>query len=96
VTGRKALLPSGTAFGVEGMEAEAGRGLIAELRAHITRPCFTTRYKVDAGDILLWDNYQCMHTAVPIEYSDDDGKRRLLYRISTRGIPALCAASQAA
>lgn len=95
VTGRKALLPSGTAFGVEGTEAEAGRALIADLRAHITQPRFTTSYKVNAGDILLWDNYQTMHTAVPIEYSDDDGKRRLLYRISTRGIPALCA-SQAA
>ena len=28
-------------------------------------------------------------------WDDDDGKRRLLYRISTRGMPALCA-SQAA
>jgi len=96
VTGRKALLPSGTAFGVKGLDGEEGRALIAELRAHITQPQFVTRYKVDAGAILLWDNYQTMHTATPVEYSDDDGKRRLLYRISTRGIPALCQPARSA
>jgi alpha-ketoglutarate-dependent taurine dioxygenase len=96
VTGRKALFPSGTAFGAEGLEREEGRALIAELRAHITQPAFVTSYKVRVGDIFLWDNYQTLHTATPIEYSDDDGKRRLLYRISTKGIPDLCQGLQAA
>lgn len=90
VTGRKALFPSGTAFGVEGMDREEGRELIARLRAHITRPEFVTSYKVGVGDIFLWDNFQLLHSATPIEYSDEPGKRRLLYRISTKGIPALC------
>lgn len=96
VTGRKALFTSGTAFGAEGLGRDEGRELIAELRAHITRPEFVTSYKVREGDIFLWDNYQTLHSATPIEYSDEDGKRRLLYRISTKGVPSLCAERQAA
>jgi taurine dioxygenase len=96
VTGRRALFPSGTAFGAEGLERDEGRALIAELRAHITQPAFVTSYKVRVGDILLWDNFQTLHTATPIEYSDEDGKRRLLYRISTKGIPDLCLEANAA
>ena len=89
VTGRKALFPSGTTFSFEGAEREEGRALITELRAHCVQPQFVNAVKVGKGDILLWDNYQTMHTATAIEYSDEDGKRRLLYRISTKGIPDL-------
>lgn len=87
VTGRNALFLSGSAFGIEGMDKMEARALIAELRTHATRPEFTTRYKVVPGDIFLWDNFATMHRATPIEYSDEDGKRRLLYRISTKGLP---------
>jgi taurine dioxygenase len=90
VTGRKALFTSGTAAMIEGMDRDEARALIAELRAHIVQPRFTTSYKVEVGDIFLWDNYQVLHTATPIEYSDEPGRRRLLYRISTKGIPDLC------
>ncbi|SCW59756.1 taurine dioxygenase [Sphingobium faniae] len=90
VTGRKALYLSGSAFGAEGLEQDEGRALINELRTHCTRPEFVTRYKVETGDIFLWDNFQVLHSATPIEYSDEPGKRRLLHRISTKGAPALC------
>jgi taurine dioxygenase len=96
VTGRKVLFPSGTAFGAEGMDRDRGRALIAELRAHVTQPEFVTTYKVRVGDVFLWDNFQTLHTATPIDYSDDDGKRRLLYRISTKGVPELCQSTRAA
>jgi taurine dioxygenase len=55
-----------------------------------------TTYKVRVGDVFLWDNFQTLHTATPIDYSDDDGKRRLLYRISTKGVPELCQSTRAA
>lgn len=87
VTGRKALFLSGSAFGIADMDKAEARALIAELRAHATRPEFTTSYKVVPGDIFIWDNFATMHRATPIEYSDEDGKRRLLYRISTKGLP---------
>jgi len=96
VTGRKALYLSGSAYGVEGMNPEEGRELVGRLRAHCTLPRFVNTYKVETGDIFLWDNFQVLHSATPIEYSDEPGKRRLLYRISTKGIPALCAAEAAA
>lgn len=90
VTGTKAIFTSGTAFGAVGLEREEGRELIDKLRRHITRPEFVTSYKIEAGDVFLWDNFQVLHSATPIEYSDEDGKRRLLYRISTKGLPELC------
>ena len=91
VTGRKALFVSGTAYGVEGIDRDEGRALIDRLRRHIVQPEFTTSYKAVEGDVFLWDNYQVMHSATPLEYSDAPGKKRLLYRISTKGVPALCA-----
>jgi taurine dioxygenase len=96
VTGARALFLSGSAFGIDGMGKADARALINELRTHATRPEFTTSYKVIPGDIFLWDNFATMHRATPIGYSDEDGKRRLLYRISTKGLPALCTEREAA
>lgn len=96
VTGAKALFLSGSAFAIDGMDKAEARVLINELRSHATRPEFTTSYKVLPGDIFLWDNFATMHRATPLEYSDEDGERRLLYRISTKGLPALRMARETA
>ncbi|ATI80727.1 hypothetical protein A6768_12480 [Sphingobium yanoikuyae] len=66
------------------------RALINRLRARTTQLQFINQYKVETGDIFLWDNLQVLHSATPIEYSDESAKRRLLYRISTQapGAPA--------
>lgn len=92
VTGRPALFLSGTAFAIEGMEDIEARELILALRRHVVRPEFRQSYKIAVGDLLLWDNFSTVHSATEIEYSDAPGKRRLLYRISTKGLPALLAA----
>lgn len=93
VTGRKALYAvSGSAFGIDGMAPEAALALLGELKAHAVQPRFVqTQCKAHIGDVLLWDNYSTLHSATPLEYSDEDGKRRLLYRISTTGLPPLYA-----
>ena len=39
---------------------------------------------------LIWDNFATMHSATALEYSNEDGKRRRLYRISTTGLPLVC------
>ncbi len=93
LTGRRAIFTSGTAFAIDGLEQEEARYLIRELRAHVVQPRFRCSYKVAAGDIALWDNFTTVHCSSPIEYSREDGKRRLLYRISTKGMPALCSVS---
>lgn len=93
VTGQKAIFTSGTACAIEGMAEDEAVALIRSLRQHVVQPAFRTAYKVLAGDIVLWDNFATVHCASPIAYSDLPGQRRLLYRISTKGIPALCGGS---
>lgn len=92
VTGRKGIFTSGTAFAIEGMDQAEATELIRMLRQHVTRAEFRTRYKIMPGDIVLWDNFSTMHSASPLAYSDAPGKRRLLHRISTKGVPDCCAA----
>jgi taurine dioxygenase len=92
VTGRKAIFTSGTAYAIEGMAQSEATKLIRGLRRHIVRREFRVTYKVMPGDVVLWDNFSTVHCASPIEYSDAPGKRRLLYRISTKGLPALLSA----
>ena len=96
ITGRKAIFTSGTACGVEEMDDNEARGLIRGLREYIVRPEFRMDYKILPGDIVLWDNYSTVHCATPVEYSNEPGKQRLLYRISTKGVPPLCVAAQQA
>lgn len=87
VTGRKGIFTSGTAYAIKDMDDAEATDLIRQLRAHIARPEFRTSYKVRPGDIVLWDNFGTVHCATPIEYSNAPGKQRLLYRISTKGLP---------
>ena len=89
VTGRKALYGlGGSAYGIEGMDAEAGAELILELRRHAVQEHFVSRYKLLPGDLLIWDNFSAMHRATPIEYTDEPGRTRLNYRISVKGVPS--------
>ncbi|HEY6869294.1 MAG TPA: TauD/TfdA family dioxygenase [Novosphingobium sp.] len=96
VTGRKAVFTSGTACAIEGMAEAEATALLRRLRAHCVRPEFRATYKVMPGDIVLWDNFSTMHSATPLPYSSASGERRLLHRISTKGIPACCAPAPAA
>jgi taurine dioxygenase len=89
VTGRRAIFTSGTACAIEGMDQAEAVDLIRSLREHVVKPQFRLEYKVAAGDVALWDNYTTVHTAAPIEYSAEEGKRRRLFRISTKGLPSL-------
>ena len=93
VTGRKAIFTSGTACAIDHMERDTARDLIRSLREHVVKPEFQLEYKVMPGDVALWDNYSTVHTAAPIEYSAEDGKRRRLFRISTKGLPRLVSAA---
>ncbi len=90
VTGRKGIFTSGTAYAIDGMDDAEATALIRELREHVAKPAYRISYKARPGDIVLWDNFGTVHCASPIEYSNEEGKRRLLHRISTKGMPALC------
>lgn len=90
VTRRRALFGiSGTACGIVGWEEAAAIDLLLEMKRHTLQPQFRQQARVDVGTILIWDNYSVIHCATPTEYSNEDGKRRLLHRISTKGLPSV-------
>lgn len=87
-TGRKALYAiSGSSCGIVGMDEDEAIRLLIDLKKHVTQPQFVQRAKAESGSIVIWDNFSVMHSATPTEYSNEEGKRRLLHRISTRGLP---------
>jgi len=87
-TGRKALYAvSGSAICIEGMPRERNDAILAHLKTHATLERFRRQCKGELGDILIWDNWATMHRARPMTYTDEDGQRRRLLRISTRGTP---------
>ena len=93
VTGRTLLFGvAGTATGIEGMADDKAMALITALKRHVLQPQFRGSYTARVGDLLLWDNYPLIHTATPIDYSLEDGRRRLLHRISVKGFPDMAGA----
>jgi taurine dioxygenase len=82
-TGRKSLyVTAGECIGIEGMPADEGVDLIAELDAHCVRPEFLYRHKWQVGDLLMWDNATSMHLAI-CDYALPE--RRLMHRTTVIG-----------
>ncbi len=96
-TGRKALYAvSGSAICIEGMPRERSDAILAHLKTHATQARFRQQAKGDPGDIVIWDNWATMHRARPMSYTEAEGQRRRLLRISTRGEPPHLAQRRAA
>lgn len=83
-TGEKALYIGPHAAGVvEGLGAEEGKALLAELLAHATRPEFIYTHHWRQGDLIIWDNRALLHRALA---NYEMGKhRRILHRTVVRG-----------
>ena len=89
VTGEKALYAvAGTAFAVEGMDADEAAALIAGLKAHAVNERYVYDHEYEVGDVAIWDTQMTLHSATPIG-PPAPGNRRLLWRISVRGKPPL-------
>lgn len=68
---------------VGGLESpEAGRALLDMLIVHATSPAFTYFHAWDVGDVIVWDNTQTLHHAMP--YNNDGTTKRELYRTQAR------------
>ena len=81
VTGRKALYSiSGSSFGIEGMDEDASRRLLEELKAHATQEKYQLRLKYGVGDVVVWDNASLLHSAT----LTDQGDPRTLWRITVK------------
>jgi len=61
---------------------EAGRALLDMLIIHATSPSFTYFHAWDVGDVIVWDNTQTLHHAMP--YKNDGLTKREMYRTQSR------------
>lgn len=88
ISGRKSFYGvAGSPFAIEGMDEDEGERVLDQIKTHVTQDQFLITPKVEAGDVIIWDNLSTLHKATPIEYSDRDGERRALLRLSTQGLP---------
>jgi alpha-ketoglutarate-dependent taurine dioxygenase len=83
-TGEKALyIGTHAAGGVEGMDLDEGKALLAELLAHATQDQFVYTHHWRAGDLVMWDNRALLHRALA---NYEMGRhRRVLHRTVVRG-----------
>lgn len=82
ITGRKALNVSPLHVRrIIGMEPTAGDALLAELVAHATDPRFIYIHRWQPNDMVLWDNYRTMHSA--LGHAPDAS--RLVHRTTLKG-----------
>lgn len=75
---------------VDGMSMEESRAFLDRLEAHVLRPEFRYDHLHVPGDVTIWNNFMTLHNTPPIKLnisSTDDA--RLLYRLSSKGEPAL-------
>jgi len=95
VTGEKLLYaPAGSAISIVGMEEQEARDLLMQVKRHATQERFRGEAAARARSLLIWDNFAVLHSATPTHYSDKDGERRLIYRVSTRDIPNIALTAQ--
>jgi alpha-ketoglutarate-dependent taurine dioxygenase len=81
-SGRVALYIGRWACDVEGLPADEGRRLLAELQAFAEQPRFVYRHQWRVGDAILWDNRCTQHCATGF---DDERHVRVMYRTTLEG-----------
>ena len=88
IAGHRALYALGHgAHGAEGMDDEQAMPLLYALREHAIDDQHVYKHKYKVGDVVVWDTFQTMHRATPIDVATTDEDSRLLWRISVRGTP---------
>ena len=82
VMGRKALYISPIYNdAVEGLSADDGKRLIAELTRFAADPRFVYTHRWETDDVLMWDNRCTMHQVTPF----DPRERRVMHRTTIMG-----------
>ena len=90
VTGRKGLYATGqSSFAIRDMDDAEAVKLLWDLKMHAIQDKFVYAHRYEVGDIAIFDTLSTMHAATPIDIADPDENdtRRLLWRISVRGLP---------
>ena len=85
-TGSKSLyVDTAYSLGIQGLEEEEAKPLLAFLQRHVTQEIFTCRLRWENGTFVMWDNRSCLHYA----FNDYDGYRREMHRTIVNGeVPA--------
>ena len=90
-TGRKSLYAvTGFTYGIEGMEDEDARELLAELKAHALQPKYLYARKHVVGDIMVLDTLQTLHRGTELEFTTGEHDARQLWNIALKGPPESC------
>ena len=71
VTGEEALYVASHAFGVDGLDPDAGQTLIDELIDWCTQPQYVYSHQWEVGDLLVWDERATMHRGRPWPYDEE-------------------------
>lgn len=90
VTGHKGLYGLGQSpYAIDGLDEQETDALLSELKAHATQPRFVYKHRYAVGDILIIDCLSTMHMGTPIDVAEsvDAKNARLLWRLSTEGLP---------
>ncbi len=82
VTGRKAVYLSAHIGTIVGWPMPEARDFIRELVEHATQPAFRYVHEWRVGDLVMWDNRQCMHRVRPFR---DTGEIRDMRRTTVAG-----------
>jgi alpha-ketoglutarate-dependent taurine dioxygenase len=78
--GRKSLVVGSSAEYVIGMTPQEGLGLLYRLTEWATQPQFVYRHQWSVGDIVIWDNSNTLHRALP--YAEDSGRLLVKTRLA--------------
>jgi alpha-ketoglutarate-dependent taurine dioxygenase len=78
--GRKSLVVGSSAEYVIGMTPQEGLGLLYRLTEWATQPQFVYRHEWSVGDIVVWDNSNTLHRALP--YAEDSGRLLVKTRLA--------------
>ena len=90
-TGRKSLYAvTGFTYGIEEMDDDDARDLLAELEAHALQPKYLYARKHTVGDIMMLDTMQTLHRGTELEFTTGEHDARLLWNVALKGPPESC------
>ena len=70
-TGRKSVYLSAHIGTIVGWHMPEARDFIRELTEHATQPEFVHAHEWAVGDLVIWDNRQCLHRVRPFKDTDE-------------------------
>ena len=81
---RQLFALAGTAAGIVGKTDDEAGQILRTLKRHAVSKEYVSEVRLKAGSFVVWDNLALLHTATALPYSDKDGERRRVLRVSVR------------